>query len=251
MNVSADWLSPKNVIMKPIYQLCLVSVLIGAHADCATVAASGSLLTNSGFETGNLSGWTVGGKNGGIGVLTDGARQPVTSALPDSPNFFFQSWQNVRSGVFGGYAITAGDGQALFSEVATFSQVILAPPNTYRLGFFMGTDNELGGIGVSSALDDLRLAIFVDGRHVTFQTPDFSNPFSTNLSGGSTADDFVEFSSEVTLSGVHTIEFRISAGGTKRVGISVDDFFVTPIPEPGSLLLLFSSIWLVMKRRRI
>jgi len=229
----------------------LVPFLIGAFALKASAALfllPGNLLTNPGFETGDLSGWTVGGKNGGIGVLGDGIEQPVTSALQSDPSFFFQSWQVVNSGIYAAYAITAGNGQPLFSEVGIFSQsIVVLEAGFHRIGFSLASNTEIGGAGLSDALNDQRLAIFVDGNYVPFDEPDFSTPFGLD---GVASPTFVELSSEIKLTGAHDIEFRVSGSGTKRAGMSVDDFFVTQVPEPSSALLLVLSTSLLFRRRR-
>ncbi|HSU56288.1 MAG TPA: hypothetical protein VLT36_19670, partial [Candidatus Dormibacteraeota bacterium] len=150
--------------------------------------ASPNLLTNPGFETGDLSGWTVAGKNGGFGVSSDGVQLPVTSAVAGLPDFFYASWQNVRSGSYAAYGITAGDSQAAFREYVSFSQNLVLPAGSYQLGFYMGTDNEIGGFGISSALSDHRLGIFLDGNYL----PLLTQP-PVNFIGGSRPTDFFEF----------------------------------------------------------
>ena len=207
-----------------------------------------NLLTNPGFETGSFAGWTVGGQNGGYGVATDGTALPVTSAIDGSPDLYFPSRQNVHSGDFAAYGITAGDSQVGFREYVSFSQSLSLAPGKYELGFYLGTDNTPGGTGLTEALVSGRLGIYVDGHHVPFATlPPFNFP------GGSGSMNFVLCSAEVSLAaGPHNFGFHLSGSGTGRAGMSMDDAFVAAVPEPGTvgLLLLGGAVLVFVQRRR-
>ena len=89
--------------------LCLV-----ASASQATI----NLLANSGFETGDFSGWTVEGNSIQEDVATDGT--PIPNADPPFPPNF----QNVRSGQFAGNALIR-DGLTVPAE-----RIILSPKYT-------------------------------------------------------------------------------------------------------------------------
>src|SRR5690242_16933739 len=142
--------------MKTIHITLLVSALSLA---IGTAKGSGNILKDPGFESGGLSSWIVGGNNGGFGVTNNGAVLPVTGS-PASPGLFFPSQQNVRSGNFGAYAITAGDSQAPWREYATFSQNVSLPDGTYELGFWLSTVDSIGGVGLYSAMTTGRLGIY-------------------------------------------------------------------------------------------
>ena len=130
--------------------------------------------------------------------------------------------------------------------------MVSTPPASYRIGFQMTTDNDIGGFGLAAALDDQRLAIFVDDIHHPFLVPRFGTaPLSRNFVGGSTPASFVEFAIEMPLTdGLHKIEFRLSASGTSRAGISMDDTFVTAIPEPSLGSLGGTALALLLPRRQ-
>ncbi len=203
----------------------------------------GNILLNPGFETGDISSWTVGGKNGGFGVTNNGAVLPVTGA-PDAPGLFYSSQQNVRSGNFAAYGITAGDSQAPFSEFVSFSQSVSLQAGTYELGFWLSTVDVNGGVGLNSATTSGRLGIYVDGTQI---------PFTISPSvDGTLTSSWVEFASRDTLgTGMHQIQFDISAGGTARVGISLDDTFMMAVPEPScSALAALGLVPLVHTMRR-
>ena len=219
----------------------LLAIALGLNP---AAAASTNRLVNPGFETGDLTGWTVGGINGGFGVLPDGAPIPgVTSPI------FLPARQNVHSGSFGAYAVTAG----LDGEFVSFSQTIELEPGTYQAGFFLGND-EASAFGVAAEIDTGTLAIVVDGVRRPFN----SLPGALNIPPGSGPDDFVFFSADFLRFGTRltAIDFRISGSGTVRAGISVDDFSVIrlgplpgAIPAPGAIALAALGAVLVLRRR--
>lgn len=245
--------SPSPFRMKfPFLSSVALSAMMAASPASTMVLPGHNFLVNPGFETGNLSGWSTGGKHGGIGVSLDGVKLPVTSALPETqPTLYIQSWQNVRSGSHAAYAITAGDNQPVFREFASFWQMVSTPSALYRIGFQMTTDNDIGGFGIAAALDDRRLAIFVDDTYQPLLVPRFSNaPLSRNFVGGTSPEAFVDFAVELPLtSGMHKIEFRLSGSGTSRAGISMDDTYVTAIPEPSLVSLGGTALALLLRRR--
>jgi hypothetical protein len=194
-------------------------------------SAAHAALVNPGFELGNFTGWTVNNVGGAApGVNVDGALIPGADA-PFPPVFV-----NVRSGNFAAFAVVANTNGEYLS---LSQQVNIAAAGNYLTGFFMGNDSQ-NAFGIDNAIDVDRLAIFVDGVNVGFDTRFPGNNFPT----GSTPADMFEFSSNAFFSaGLHTVEFRISGSGTSRAGISVDDFFLnapdTPqVPAPATLLRL-------------
>lgn len=235
-------------LMKAIHITLLVSAF---SLGLGTAEGSDNILLDPGFESGGLSFWTVGGKNGGFGVATNGAVLPVTGA-PDSPGLFYPSQQNVRSGNFAAYAITAGDSQAPWSEYATFSQSVSLQGGSYELGFWLSTVDDNGGVGLYSAMGSGRLGIYVDGTQIPFTIAPAAD--------GTLTSTWVEFASQDFLtSGTHQIEFSVSAGGTARVGISLDDTFMEAVPEPscaalvtlGLLPLVFTARAHAAKRKTV
>ena len=200
--------------------LCLSFLVLGWSAGWAAGSPI-NLLSNPSFETGDLTGWTVGGPNGGSGVLADGATIPGVTYSGYVP-----SHQNVRSGSFGAYAVTA----ATALEYVSFSQTLDLPAGQYTAGFYMGNDQ--GGVfGIATALADGLLGISVNGSPVPFNSAHESN-FPT----GSSPADFTLFEADFRLSNAAgtSIEFRISGSGLERAGISVDDFGVFAVPAPGA-----------------
>ena len=211
-----------------------------ALATSVASTAQANLLTNSGFETGDFTGWTVGGTTGGSGVALDGFL--IAGAV--SP--FVPAYANVRSGSYAGYgAIAASPGEFL-----SLSQSVMLGGGSYTAGFYMGNDSQ-SAFGIDNAILAGQLAILVDGASVPFSIRYPTNNFPT----GSTPADMYEFAIDfAAVAGSHQIEYRISGSGTSRAGISVDDFYLIgagSVPEPGTLALLGLSLaGLAASRRR-
>ena len=213
-------------------------LIIGLAAGWAS-AGPVNLLTNPSLETGDLTGWTMGGVNGGYGVLADGA------TIPGATSPFLPSYQNVRSGSYGAYAVTAHSN----GEFVSFSQSVLLAPGDYTASFYMGND-QASIFGIGSAISSGRLGIWVDGILLPF-----NSSYTNNFPTGSGPTDFTLFDADFASTGGSTlIEFRISGSGTARAGISVDDFAifgdVVAIPAPGAVVLAGLGVGLVSWLRK-
>ncbi|MCL5279364.1 MAG: hypothetical protein M1376_05620 [Planctomycetes bacterium] len=205
----------------------VVLLVVGGSAN----RAFGDLvnyLSNPSFETGDLMGWTVSGSNGGYGVLTDGA------SIPGAQAPFLPAYQNVRTGTYGAYAVTAGTED----EYVVFSQTLNLPAGPYTAGFYMGNDSARS-VGTSYALEHGLLGIRVDGNLLSFN----SSPPGNFPIGHSPADFLLLDADFVSAGGSTLIDFSISGSGTARAGISADDFGVfgesssAVVPLPGAVLL--------------
>lgn len=195
------------------------------------ISTSFAALINGGFETGDFSGWTVGGVNGGSGVAVDGAAIPGVTY-----SGFLPSLVNVRSGEYAAYGVAA----STYSEYLSLSQQVVFLPGLCEVGFYMGHD-EQGEFGIDSAIQDGELAIFINGSHFEFTTRYPANNFPI----GSNPSDMYKFSTLFdSIGGTAALEFRFSGSGGARAGFSVDDIFATnttssaPVPEPSTILLL-------------
>lgn len=215
---------------------------LAAVLALAALTASGTAsanFINAGFETGDFSGWTVGGTNGGTGVALDGTPVPAGSFQPAAVN--------VRSGNYAAFGATA----SFNSEYFSLSQNVFVAAGRQTVGFYMGHDDS-SIIGIDPAISNGLLGIFINGVNTAFtqRTP------GTNFSNGSGPGDMYLFATDfASLGEVMNFEFRISGSGTGRTVLSVDDLFITgnsQVPEPGALALLgIGLLGLIGVRRKV
>lgn len=125
---------------RTIFAVCLMS--------CGALPAQAALV-NAGFETGDFTGWTVGGPNGASGVDVDGTLVPEGEFRP--------AFVNVRSGSYAAFGATA----AANSEYLSLSQTVNLAAGDHVAGFWMGHDDS-SMIGIDFAIALGSLAIYVD-----------------------------------------------------------------------------------------
>lgn len=194
-----------------------------------------NLLTNPGFETGDFTGWTVGGNSVAASVETDGT--PIPGVYVN----FDPTVQNVRNGNYAGSALVAlgaSSASTAIAEVLTLTQTVnVLAGESYIISFFLGVDSPFPGFGVR-VMGDTRLQIFANGLELLADT-DFS------LLSGSDPSDFMEVSAIYNSPATESIDvtFQITGSGTGRAGFSFDDFQVfgeasaPAVPEPTSMAL--------------
>jgi hypothetical protein len=200
----------------------MLATLVPTHAN---------LLSNPGFETGNFTGWTVGGTNGGSGVELNGTVIPGTNPI------FGTTTEIAHSGDYAAFGVTAG----ATGEFLALSQTLNLAPGNYDLGYFMGNDSSSEfGVGGTP------IGITVNGTplNIVFNPP-LQNGINFPIT--TTAAEMVEVTSNFSSTGGSTtIQFDISGSGTGRAGISVDDFFVVAsVPGPSTWTMMglgFASV---------
>lgn len=217
-------------------------ILLASGTVVALVFASSAqatLLTNAGFETGDFTGWTVGGNTISSGVNVDGAN---LSAF--TQNIFDPTFQNVRSGTFAAYGIVR---TSPLEQIILEQTVSVVAGQSYDVGYFVGADASNRSYGFSSGN-----SIVVDGTSLGLTG---LGAFST----GSTSADFRHVFGTYVASASNsvTVSYTITGSGTGRAGFSFDDFYfdgaapVTAVPEPATAFLFAGGLLgLVLARRR-
>ncbi len=200
--------------------------------------AAQDLLVNSGFETGTLAGWTVGGARGGsVFVSTAG-----TTIAGVNTETFGTARSLVNTGSFSASGIFRGIPVEPFVLSQTLS---LVAGQTYTVGFAMANAGERQPFGASIGT---ALQIFLNGTGLlpvgdrSF-IPGEWNTFETTF---------------VATEETSTISFQVGGSGTSLAGASVDDFFVVGssavVPEPHSIALLATGLAAIgvgrLRRRR-
>jgi hypothetical protein len=234
-----------NYIVNAIASIVALAVL----SEFSVPQSHANLLVNSGFETSDFTGWSVGGTNGGSGVAANG------TVIPGTAPVFGTAAVLAHSGDYAAFAVTAADA----GESLTLSQTLNLSPGGYNLGFWMGNHSSAGFGVIPTAVNNHLLGIIVNGTPLTLT---FNPPldFFVNFPPITTSAQMEEVASQfVSSGGSTTIEFSISGSGSVRAGISVDDFFVNgpgtaSVPEPTTLALLSTGIGLtgiaIARRRR-
>lgn len=211
--------------------------LLGISMCMLCCSLNGAVLVNPGFETGNFTGWTIGGTSTSFGVATAGTIIPGTD-FPFTPAFVA-----VHSGDFAAFANVDCNTDIGCTPrlIFTLSQIVaLSPNSTYSAGFYLADDSS-SGMGV--LVGDADMQIFVNGVGILQPTGVINIPgdgtfqlFSGSFSTGASAID--------------TITFQINGSGTSRAGVSLDDFFVQAAPEPATLpLISFLAMLFILWRR--
>jgi hypothetical protein len=210
-------------------------IILMTSTISGAAAASPNLLVNPGFESGNFSGWTVGGNSIQAGIAKDGT--PIPNVDPE----FVPAFQNVRSGSFAGNALVK-DVHAP-TELVTLTQVVAVNPNQdIDVGFWIGNDSQ-HDFGIS--IDDNHTQIFIDDIGLLSSR-------SRNVPAGSGPDDFLELHRTLNTGSRTTmaVSYEINGSGTAPAGASFDDFFVIPIPEPTTLVIIGIGLVAVGLTRR-
>lgn len=121
---------------------CVLSIAWITDVCCA------NLLSNVGIETGDLTGWTVGGPNGGYGVLSDGESSFIAGSSDISPPPFGEnSFWLIAPGMQKAFPLTVVSGGPYFVEeleVAAFYYEGI-PGSTAFFSINVDNDGEPGG----------------------------------------------------------------------------------------------------------
>jgi PEP-CTERM motif len=216
------FLPKKDVRMKRMtLMLAALTLLLGGLGQAKADFINGS------FETGDFTGWTVGGTDGGHGVARGGNLINGTfTGYPYEPGSFGPTYVAVRTGAYAAYT-ASGSSYSEFGDFLTLYQNLSLEPGTYKVGYYLAVNSPQQPLGYGASGN----AIFVNGSNI------LPSDFSGTLNSA-----FFEVSGQFTTSGGLTpIELHITGSGDGRAGISIDNAFLNPVitsaPEPASLTL--------------
>ncbi len=195
--------------------------LIALLAVFAAQASADNLLVNGSFQSGDFTGWTLGTTSNG----TAGDGFPIVSQWPLDNNL------NAWKGEVGQISHSNSN-----YEGATLSQMFTTAGGAATLSFMYAAM----GDGIHNNADGGDFRLILDGSILA----DFDT-------GEITADQIISgtLSANADLSaGTHTFEIDIlrpyasSSGNTPYQYITAVDVEGNPVPEPGSLVLMGSSV---------
>lgn len=189
---------------------------------CATAASAQNLLTNAGAETGDLSGWTVGG-DASVRVDT-GTFNPGINPLE------------------GGYAFLGGNGAfgSLTQTVAIAAGSAMANVSFWEQGLNQGSPSDHAYVSLS----------FLDGANAVLQT--VATPAVDSHLGS-----WQQYSGSFAIP-TGTVKIAYTMNFVRSVGSDLDGYIdnnlltVSAVPEPSVTALLLSAglLLAVLKRRR-
>jgi hypothetical protein len=206
---------------------CALTLLAGR-------AGAQNLLVNPGFETGDLTGYLVGGTNAAtVFVGSDGTLIPGTGPIL-TPAFI-----NVHSGSFAAGGLVRCSGSCTPPENFTLTQTVAVLPGTsYSVGFWLGNDSPSA---FGADLGDPTLQIFANGVGL------LSSDFMVVTAGSASGDmHLISTSFNSGAASSVTLTFQISGSGTQAADASVDDLFLVGpaavVPEPATVGLLAAGL---------
>lgn len=203
--------------------------VIGLAVLMAAATSQANLFTNPGFETGDLTGWTVGlTPNGATGVQD----VQVFETVLGTPSFagHFRVGQAVfTSGVQEGVNLT--------------QRLTLTGGVTYNLYFDVAADNVGTGANAQGGI----FTAIVDGAFVGSSYAAGSIPAMTTLRSSVTG------SFTPTSTGLYEVGIRITrpfTTGSTNLSQWVDNADVSAVPEPASMIALGAGLLALARRRR-
>ena len=190
----------------------ILTAFLGTQA-----ALADQLVTNGGFETGDLTGWTVGG--------------PTTSST-DPAAFYGVDTLDAATGTYGAYLST--DSTQLSPNQLTLSQTLtVAPSHTYVISFSLAQD-------VAPSLPAFGNLFQVSLGNVTVYA-------KSNLP----VSAFTNYSFTVTTAANVPVSDPLTFTLQNDLGyFSLDNVSVSSAPEPSTLLLVIPAVALLGVFRR-
>ena len=206
-------------------KLLMTSALMFAVATLmAPISAQANLVTNPGFETGDLTNWSSGGP--GLAEVST-------------------SFEVVHSGTYGVYFEPYASAPGY--NVNITQNIYLSGPGTYEFGGYL----RFFTFNPSGNWDQGQISIGLDGVYATLgSTPGDLGTFidATNfIDGWLMSENMIYFSGLYNYAGsggfaLLNISLQNAGADWVSTGLGVDDVFVNPVPEPSTMLLLGSGL---------
>lgn len=206
----------------------LPAVVALGLAAFAPDAARANLLTNPGFETGNLSGWTTSG---------DVAAYACALAAPGCPAGFGNWIATLNNS-------TLGVGNASLSQ-----NVVVPGAGTYEFGAMVA----FGTTAPAANFSQGQISLTVQGAGVSeivgFDPNALSGQFTISVAGGFEWTEWFLLTGTLTYAGAGPADLLININiqnfdPLKPLALDVDNVFLraTAVPEPASLALLGAGL---------
>ena len=227
----------------------LTAVVVGVLFALSLRASE--LFTNGGFETGDLTGWTV-------------------TSTPDSGDYFFADDTTITPdngyptvGPYSGswYAVNDSTYLGVFPESTALTQTVTIPVGTTDVMFSADifVNDVYGSLYGSSGLGG-EIAIWANGANPLTATPLFVlyGPTDTFQSDPGTPNAYVPVSMDITADVIAGTAYEfgvLESDSTGPIDVGVDNFSLaaTSVPEPAMLLpagLLALGMLIFRARRR-
>jgi hypothetical protein len=217
-------------------------VIAGIIGACAMPAMAANLLTNGGFESGSLAGWTqtiAPSSNGTSGVYANGSNAPnsgqSTTVNANGGNFVYLTGQGGPGAYEIRQSFTLASAQTVTVKFDHFA-------NNYGGQVFSGNGlDPFAGQPVQFALVDL-----IPGATGAFSTAGQIQSFYSGADGGANPNPWTSYSFNVNLgAGTYAIRFA-QADNQLFFTQGVDNVSVSgAIPEPASWAMLIAGFGLV------
>jgi hypothetical protein len=233
---------------------CLATFTLAALFVCGLASrVHAASLTNGGFETGNFSGWSTAGATAVIGKLigptgiapTQGSKQAgLSTALTNQTDSQLEIFLGLSAGALDGL----GNGDA--KEGSAIKQTFTANAGevlSFRWNFLTNEQTP----GADARYNDFVFVTLISVNTLANTYSNFINaPF---VSGFDEQTGFQTFSQVLPSSGNYTLGIGV-IDVTDTLGASgllIDDVRLSATPEPGTMILLGSSlVGLVFWRHR-